>query len=233
MSGFTAISTITLIGVVHATLQLGLGSMLLLYHASLCKHVKKKTKKLISSYIIGVMSLTFILVAAASFLITAIFQGQMTTEALTIAALILLMLAILVWIFYYRHGRTTELWLPKVVARFIESRAKVTESNTEAFSLGLLASFAEMPFTLILVVVAGNSILGLPRGFQAIAVAYYTLITVIPLIVMRFSLQHGETVVSVQRWRVKNKMFIRILSGVMFAVLAGFLWAFEIMGEGV
>ena len=53
---------------VQASLQLQLGSLLLLYHASLGKHVRKKTKSIVSSYIAGIGTLTFLAIAAISFM---------------------------------------------------------------------------------------------------------------------------------------------------------------------
>ena len=44
----------------------------------------------------------------------------------------------------------------------------------------MLTSLAEMPFTLILFVVAANSILTLPSLYQILAVVMYTVITIIP-----------------------------------------------------
>ena len=47
-------SEVFLAAVIHATLQLELGALLLLYHASLGKHVRKKTRNLVDSYIAGI-----------------------------------------------------------------------------------------------------------------------------------------------------------------------------------
>lgn len=141
----------------------------------------------------------------------------------------LVALAIAAWFVYYRRGKSTELWLPRSVARFIDKRAKLTNSNTEAFSLGLLTSLAEMPFTLVLFVVAANSTMVLPPMYQILAVAMYTLITIIPPVVLRFAIRKGQTVVSIQRWRVKHKTFFRLLTGVGFLVLAFFLFTFEVL----
>lgn len=138
-------------------------------------------------------------------------------------------LAIAVWAFYYRRGKSTELWLPRRVAKFIDRRAKETNNNTEAFSLGMLTSLAEMPFTLVLLFVAANSIMKLPLLYQIIAVALYTIITLIPPVVMRLAIRKGQTVIDVQRWRVKHKVFFRILSGVGFLVLGCFLFTFEVL----
>ena len=166
---------VLLAGLVHATLQLGIGTLLLLYHASLGKHIKRKTKSLVTNYIMGNGFLTAITVAATAFVIFTICQGEMSIAVLTVVVGILVALAISVWAFYYRWGRSTELWLPKSIAKFIDNRAKITESNTEAFSLGMLACFAEAPFTLMLVIITANSVLALPLALQILAIAIYTI----------------------------------------------------------
>lgn len=222
--------TVILAGLVHATLQLGVGTLLLLYHSSLGKHVKRKTRELVTNYTLGNGLLTGIAVAGACFGIYVICEGEMNPAMLTVVVGILVALAISIWAFYYRFGKSTELWLPKTIARYINKRAKLTESNTEAFGLGMLACFAEAPFTLILIVVTANAILGLPQALQLLAIALYAALSVLPLIVMRIAVRKGQTVVDVQKWRIKNKNFIRVTSGAGFAVLAAFLLVFKILG---
>ena len=94
----------------------------------------------------------------------------------------------------------------------------------------MLACFAEAPFTLILIVVTANAILGLPQALQLLAVVLYAALSVLPLIVMRIAVRKGQTVVDVQKWRLSNKNFIRIVSGTGFVVLAVFLLVFKILG---
>ena len=224
------LGVVILSGVAHATLQLGLGCLLLLYHSSLGKHVRKKTKNLVGSFISGVGLMNFLVLASACFIIAVIANGCLSPLFLSIMILILVLTATIMWFFYYRRGRTTELWLPKVVARYIDKRAKVTESNTEAFSLGLLACFAEMPFTLVLMIVSANAILCLPQLWQGVAIVIYTILSILPLIIMRYAIRKGQTVVDVQRWRNKNKKFFRIISGILFAVLGIYILAFKVIG---
>lgn len=218
-----------LAAVIHATLQLGLGSLLLLYHASLGKHVRKKTRSLVGSYISGLGALVFLGVAATAFLLDRYFGKSLYAEELLIVVGMLIALAIAVWAIYYRRGKSTELWLPRTVARFIDRRAKETNSNTEAFSLGVLTSLAEMPFTLVLIVVAANSLLGLPALYQLLAVVMYTIIAILPLVIARFAIRKGNTVVDIQRWRVKHKTFLKIITGVGFLMLGLFVFAFEVL----
>lgn len=223
-------SEVFLAAAIHATLQLNLGALLLLYHASLGKHVKKKTRNLVDSYISGIGMLVLLALAAIAFLLDRYFEKPLYPEELVIVVGMLVALAIAIWMFYYRRGRSTELWLPRSVARFIDQRAKTTSNNTEAFSLGVLTSLAEMPFTLVLFVVAANSLLELPPLYQILAVAGYTIITVLPLAFFRLAIRRGQTVVDVQRWRVKHKNFFRIITGVGFITLACFLFTFEVLG---
>jgi len=214
---------------IHATLQLSLGALLLLYHASLGKHVRKKTRFLLDSYISGMWMLVFLGVAATIFILDRYFEKPLYIEELIIVVGMLVALAIAAWFFYYRRGKSTELWLPRSVARFIDKRAKTTNSNTEAFSLGVLTSLAEMPFTIVLFVVAANSILVLPHLYQILAVAMYTMITIIPPVALRLAIRKGQTVVDIQRWRVKHKMFFRLLTGIGFLALGFFLFTFEVL----
>lgn len=222
-------SEVFLAAMIHATLQLSLGSLLLLYHASLGKHVKKKTRFLVDSYIAGLATLVFLMLATMIFILDRYFEKALYVEELVIVIGMLVALAIAMWVFYYRRGKSTELWLPRSVARFINRRAKETNSNTEAFSLGLLTSLAEMPFTIVLIVVAANSIMVLPPLYQILAVALYAVVTIIPPTILRLMIRKGQTVVDVQRWRVKHKMFFSILTGVGFLVLGFFLFTFEVL----
>lgn len=228
-----SIATIILAGLVHASLQLGLGCLLLLYHESMGKHIRSRTRGIVSSFISGVGIIVFLLLATACFLVVNLFESAFSTEVLAAIIGILTALAIVMWFLYYKSGKTTELWLPKTVARFVDNRAKVTNSNTEAFSLGVLTCFAEMPFIMILLLVAGNSILELPIEYRALAVAGYTIITIIPLIALRLAIRSGKTVVDIQKWRMKNKTFLRIISGAGFFILGLFLFAFKFLSPNL
>ena len=222
---------VVLTGLIHAMFQLGVGTLLLLYHASLGKHIKRKAGELVTNYIFGNGFLTLILVSAVAFVIYTIFNGSMNPAMLTIFVGVLVALAVSVWVFYYRWGsKGTELWLPKSVSKFINKRANLTDNNTEAFGLGMLACFAELPFTLVLILSAANSIISLPEGLRIFMVTIYTLLSVSPMIAMRIAITNGQTVVDIQKWRMKNKNFLRVWSGAAFAVLAFFLLAFKIIG---
>lgn len=223
------IAEVVLAALTHASLQLQLGALLLLYHNSLGKHVRAKTKAIVSSYIAGLGTLVFLSLAATCFVFDRYFGSPLFPEEMILVVAMLLALAVIVWSFYYKRGKSTELWLPRTVARYIDNHAKTTNSNTESFSLGVLTSLAEMPFILILLIVAANSILKLPTFYQLILVVSYTVITLIPPIILRLAVRHGETVTNIQRWRVKHKTFMRVISGISFLLLGIFMFAFEVL----
>ena len=227
---FSSVGAIILAAVTHAMLQMELSTMLLLYHASLGKHIKKKTRSLASNFILGSSLLIMLFVSATCYFIALFSNGSLPLEVMLIIDGILVALAVCIFFFYYRSGRTTELWLPKSVAHYIDRRAKATESNVESFGLGMLASLAEMPFSLALIVVASNYILTLPEIWQVVSIIGYTIISMSPTIFLRLSIRHGRTVVDAQKWRVKNKNFFKTIAGASFLTLALFLLAFRIMG---
>ena len=110
---------------------------------------------------------------------------------------------------------------------------KLAENNIESFSLGLLVSIAEAPFSLALIAVAADSLLSLPNYLQIIMLAAYIIIAILPLVVTRVFVRHGKTIVDIQRWRIKNKLFFRIITGIGFITLALFIAAFEFLGAYV
>lgn len=226
---FSTLGVIVLAAIAHASLQMNLGSLLLLYHESLGKHIKKRTKFLVSNYIFGVVFLIITSLAATCYFILLVFNQQLSTICLVTIAIVLVAVTICIWLFYYRSGRSTELWLPKPVAKYITKRARQTDSNIEAFALGLLASFAETPFVIILFLVVADSLLRLPLWQQIGMLFAYVAIAIFPLFFLRLAVRHGRTVVEIQKWRLKNKNFLKILSGTLFMTLAVFLMGFRIL----
>lgn len=230
MSDIVCFATIFLAAIAQASLQLGIGGLLLLYNTSLGKHRRRRTRFLARNYIYGAAAISFLAVCAFCFLIGSFFNGALRTEWLVIAVGALLACSAIMWLFYYRRGKkSTELWLPKSITSFIRRKARNTNDGIEAFSLGLLSSFAELPISVAIYFVVANCILNLNTQWQIATVAAYTLTTILPLIVLRIKIKSGQSAVEAQRWRVRNKAFARIISGSSFMVLALFILAFWVV----
>ena len=230
MSDIVCIATIILAGIAQASLQLGLGGLILLYHNSMGKHRRKKTRYLAKNYIIGASAMTFLMVCSLCFLIGIFFGGSLSVEWLVIFIGVFAACAAIMWLFYYRGGkRSTELWLPKSFTRFIQKKARNTNDNVEAFSLGLLSNFAEMPFSLAIYFVVANCILNMSGQLQIIVVLAYTAITIIPMMVLKLRVKTGKSTVEAQKWRIQNKAFSKVVSGSSFMLLAIFVLAFWVL----
>lgn len=229
MSDLLCIATIALAGMVQSSLQLSLGGLILLYHASMGHHRRRKTRFLARHYILGAGVISFLMVCAMAFLISTSFDGALKTAYLIICVGIFLASALVMWTVYYRRGKNTELWLPRSFTRYIQRRAKTTNDNIEAFSLGILSSFAEMPLSIALYFVVANCILNLSAEFQIVAVLGYTVMSIVPLLILKLRVKTGRNVVEVQKWRVQNKAFARIISGSGFLVLASFILTYWVM----
>lgn len=231
MSVSLPFAVIFLAGLANAFFQLDLGGLLLLYHSSLKKHITKKTRTLVSNYILGVSLIIILCLGSVSFVILGFFGGELSVGVLSIIVGLLLSLAIIFFTIYYRTGRSTELWLPKAVTRYVNDRAEKTSSRVEAFSLGMLTALAELPFSIILFFIASDSLLKLPNTYQILGILLYVFMAVLPLTICRFFIRRGSTIVDIQRWRVKNKPFLKFTCGMGFIALAIFLLTFKVLGE--
>jgi len=227
MSDLLNTAIIILAAILHATLQLGLGSLTLLYHESAGRNIAKKTKRLVSSFISGVGIMVILLLGASCFIVDRLLGNPLPQEIFYVLIGVLTALAIIMWFFYYRRGNSTELWLPKRFALFTNRRAQSTNNDTEAFSLGLFCTFAELPIAIAPLILATSSILNTNPDYQLLQVALYSLITVAPPLIFRLAIHTGRTAVDVQKWRLRNKTFLRLISAAAFLALAAFIVVFK------
>ncbi|MDR2336905.1 MAG: hypothetical protein LBE03_02260 [Candidatus Nomurabacteria bacterium] len=224
------IAVVAIAGFIHATLQLGLGCVILLYHGSVGRaHIKRKTNTLVSSFIAGVGLMSFLLLSAVSFIMLNIFGVEVPAYFLAAGIGMLIATAVVTVLFYYRRGVGTELWLPKPIAQFVDKRAKETNNTSEAYLLGSFACFGELPFILALLLVSAACILELPVEWQLLAVAIYAILAIMPLVIFRICVHTGKTIADVQKWRMHFKRFLKIITTVSYLVLTLFIIAYKMI----
>jgi len=227
MSDLLSIATIILAGIIQASLQLSLGGLVLLYHSSMGRHKRRKTRYLAKSYIWGAIAISFVFVCAGAFLV----QNYIPQNAMQLWRVIcigmLVACAAVMLLGYFRDGRGTELWLPKSISRYIARRAKNANDNIEAFSLGMLSAFAELPITLAIYFVVANCIANVEMPL--LAALLYIAIVAVPMTALKISIKSGRNIIAAQKWRIGNKRFVKIFSGSGFVVLALFIMAFWVM----
>lgn len=223
-------SAILLTGLIHASLGLDLGCLLLLSRYSLGSKTRRpNTKSFTSSFIAGAGTITLLLIMSLCFLLINL-TGDVLPVCLTVIEIcVLFTLGLTVWWFYYKKGPGTILWIPRPIARFLDNRLAKVENNTDAFSLGLIASLGEAPLNLVLIFFAASTALQLPIEWQLLAVTGYTIITILPLVIFKCFIKSGKNLVRIQKWRESNKFFLKTITSLGFFILAAFIFVFEIL----
>ena len=229
MSDFLNIATVALVVLAQSSLQLTLGGLILLYHASAGKHRRRKTRYLAKSYIWGAMAVNFLAVCSSCFVADRLFSGKLSALWMLATIGVLVACGIVMWTIYYRGGKNTETWMPRSFARYIRKKSRNADDNISAFSLGMLSSFVEMPLSLALYLIAGNAILQTSANIQIILIVAYTLLTALPMFVLKLRMKTGANAIAAQRWRVRNKKFIRFVSGSSFLILGLFIFTFWVL----
>ena len=231
MGNVVDILMIALAAVTAASLQLGTGTLLLLYHETLGRKIPKRTKKITWGYILGAFLFAMLELATAALVILVSAGGALSNEALIIVSGLAVLMAILVLLCYYRRGKNAMLWVPNFVAKYLKKRANKADTVAEGIALGMTTELGELPFMLVLIVIAANSLINLPRAEIILAIAGYALIIVMPLLITKVLIKNGENLVNIQKARVKNKTFLKIFTSVCYVAMAAFLIAFKIMGR--
>jgi len=142
-------------------------------------------------------------------------------------------LGVAVWLFYYRPGQGTALWIPRGMSRFLSDRTKATTSGTEAFSLGLVSGISELVFMAASLVGAAFAIVTLPSSFQLLGVALYVLISIVPLVTVYSLISSGTQISRIQRWHESNKQFLQYAAGSGLLILGFFTFVNEAIAASV
>ena len=229
MSDLLCLATIALAGLTQASLQLSFGALILLYHSSMGRHRRRKTRFLAKSYIWGVGTLSFLLICSLAFLINNVVGSALSVPMLLIVVGILCAVALVMWGLYFRSGKGTELWLPRNLSRYVSCRVKNVNDNLDAFSLGMLSNFLELPLSLVLCLVAANAMLAMQAKWQILAALLFAVLSITPLLYLKISIKTGRNALEVQKWRQKNKKFIKNIASSSFLTLALFMVAFWVM----
>lgn len=231
LSSFAIIAFAALI---HASYQLSVSVLTLLSGHSLGrKTAHKKILRLIISFILGTLLLTTLLISTVTYYFT-LYIGESQQAEQLVAAVVSGLAAgmgFATWIFYYRRGDGTALWLPRNFAKYTSSRAKATKSSVEAFGLGMFSVVAELIFIFAPLVVASLAISALPTQYWQIAgIATYVVLSILPLAAMFFIVGGGHRISKLQAWREKNKLFLQFVSGGSLIILAVFIFVDRVLG---
>lgn len=232
MDIFIPLATIALAGLIHASFQLSVSTLTLLSSHVLGTNAgRKQLSRLVSGFSLGTILMTLLLLLATVQILRMSFDNSVPSIAWATVCGFLAGLSVAVWIFYYRRGPGTSLWLPRGLARYLVNRSKATKSVAEAFSLGTASVVAEILFIAGPLLVSGLLLFDLAPMWQLAGIGIYAVFSLLPFICVSILISNGFSISKIQRWRSSNKGFLQFIAGCGLIILAICIYANH-MGDG-
>lgn len=230
MDLYSSLAIIILASLVHASFQLSVSMLTLMSgHSLSIKQSFKKLNDLTASFVLGAGIITMLLVSSTAWMFLRITNGEVSGYIWAIACGILLGTAMSVWLFYYRRGKGTTLWIPRDFAEYLTNRTKKTRSIGEAFGLGVSSVLGEILFIAAPVITASLALIQMTPSWQLAGSFIYLIISILPLLIIRILIGGGLSLSKIQRWREKNKYFLQFTAGAGLIILSFFVYASEII----
>lgn len=228
----SSFAAIALVALIHASFQLSVSVLTLLGgHTIGAKMPRKKVVRLISSFVAGAGVMTLLILSFTSLMFLYMFDTNAPLIAWAIVCGVVLGIGIAIWLFYYRKGPGTSLWISRSFARHLSDRSKETTHSAEAFSLGLTSVIAELVFILPTVALTSLILIGLPSHLQVAGLALYTVVSLLGLLIVWVLIGSGHSLSRIQKWRETNKRFIQFSAGSALMILGFFVYVAKIIAE--
>ena len=230
MDQATLLAIIALAAAIHASFQLSVSMLTLVSgHALGQKARHRRVMNLMSSFTLGAMTMTTLLLCSLAYLTYVFFGTLIPILAWSVVCGLMAGVGVAVWVFYYRKQGGTALWLPRSFARMIHGRIKASEFGSEAYSLGLTSVLIEILFTLAPLTAAAFALVQLPYHYQIVGIIIYVVTSVFPLFMVTLMVGGGKKLSRIQKWREQNKRFIQFAAGSALFVLGFFIYANEVV----
>ncbi len=221
-------------GLLHASFQLGMSLLTLLSGHSLGNgRSYRRLMQLNLAYFFGAALVTGLLLT--SFGYVAEFLKPSVDILWCIAAIINIVIGVSVTIFYYRRETGTGLWIPRPMAIYLVERTKKTKHSAEAFTLGAGSILAEIPFLIgplsvaVLYIISGET----NASIQLASLIIYSIIGLLPLIVIMTLVGAGHKISTIQHWREENKLFLQYCAGSGLIILGAFVLVDQVISRSL
>ncbi|HMS93594.1 MAG TPA: hypothetical protein PKD28_04350 [Candidatus Saccharibacteria bacterium] len=224
----TTLGIVALAALIHASFQLGVSVLTLLSGHSLSrKQSQFRVFRLTTSFVAGVATMSLLILS-----FFALFLGYVTTDdnhvlLWSIISGLLIGVGIAIWVFYYRPGEGTRLWVPRGIAAFLTDRTKATKRSAEAFSLGLATVLGELPFLIAPLAVSAYALIHLPAAWQVTGIALYVIISLSSLVIVWMLVGGGHKLSAIQAWRERHKRFLQFVAAAGLLILGTYTYVNE------
>lgn len=230
MNILDSFAIVAVAALIHASFQLSVSMLTLLSsHTIGARRSQTRLLSLTSSFTFGVFVTTALLVSTAALFTQAFYGGSDDVLPWIVTCGLLFGLGVAVWIFYYRREQGTTLWVPRQMARYLLERTKATKQTGEAFGLGMSSVMAELLFIFAPILVTGLVLAQLEPVWQMAGLALYTVLSLLPLLIVNALVSGGHKISRIQQWREQNKLFLQFVAGGGLVVLGFFLYVDRVL----
>ncbi len=223
MSIFISGVILVLVALILACMQLVPGVFILFYHYALGKNSAKKAHGLSPYFILGYVVFLVATWFIVHNLIFSIFYHLEDTSIKFFSwalAGILLAESILSFLFYYRKGKFTELFISRPVAKALDVHAQNSKTRTDAFTLGFLSGVPELIFTFPLFAISSTALMKINPLFRASALILSLLIIILPFVYLVYLFHFDHNLAEIERLRIRFKPIFRLTICLGFLALA-------------
>ena len=234
MSFFISLGIVFLAMLIMASLQLQPGVFSLFYHYALGKYSKSRASDMALLFILGAEVSAACFFLCSYYIVNIFFLYQFRPETSFFAWFIvgiLIALAFMSFFCYFRRGSGTRLFISRKCAHMLDLHAKNAKSRSDAFALGAFSGIYELPFTLPLYMVTSMEIMELSVEFfpSHLLTILYIVVPTLPLFFIRWRFQTGHNLADIQRSRVKDKAFTRIILCFSYIAITALFIYFRIL----
>ena len=233
MSIFTSLGILILITLIMSFLMLIPGIFALFYHYASGKYQPQKIDNLCIFFVLGVESLATILFVSINFILRFLSFTETSFEKNILTWIfigVLLALSIASFLFYFRKGPGTRLFISRKIANNLNDKAKSVKSRQDAFLLGFISGIPELIFTIPLYIIASVEFaqVSMLNAFCPAIIIIFFLGIIIPLFIVYGLYRTDRNLATIQRFRTRNKNFFRFLISLLYLVLAITIICFRI-----
>ena len=234
MSVLASVGILILSLLIFMLMQLSPGIFLLFSHYNKGKFSRRKAADLNLFYIVGAEIMVTMIFLCIYFTVSALAPIQLNLDNGIIVWTIigaLITISFLFFIFYYRKGSGTRLFISRRFADAADSKAKAIKSRSDAFVLGYSAGIPELIFTLPLYFICSLEIMriGTTGLDRALLILLFIMVSLVQLFIINFQFARRRNLAEIQRSRVKNKPFIRSTVSFLYFLIAILIITFRII----
>lgn len=227
------LSLMMAVGIFTASLGLNLSSLTLLSGHSLSKRLaKRRLRRLVLSFILGIVVMSFLFLSTLSlFIVYSPFGLELINQPiatklvwsqllLLLSGQILLMLGLSLYFRKYINP-----WTAPGIKQFLIQRASQTRSSVEAFSLGMMSFLGNWLILSLPLTILAYSLLD---QMNLVSIFLFSLLNAVPCLIIYGMISYNQKISAIHRFLIQHANFLKTISLLSLALIGLVIYAYKI-----